>query len=272
MDTYKGVCYCSRVKIWTKQQRLILGLSDKEIKILGVLESEEKLNTVTVAERSNAPRITTRRILQRLVDRGLVVRAKRGRSVWWTLVSPAKFESKVATIFKDSGVFLTSHIGLSEVGSLTIYRGVEEMIESNRNMLIAHPGERVLAIEPSGLWKYFAKIDPVPIHQLNLLLKEKQILIEIVAEEGFDQILTDSVDTGVGQSFLSLAVDIKVVPPGTLDSATEVLIFRDRLLLMDWAHLVAVEIKNPSTLRVIRAMFRTLQSSGWEYDIKTAPY
>lgn len=142
------------------------------------------------------------------------------------------------------------------------------MIESNRNILKAHPGERVLAIEPNGIWKYFAKIDPGPIHQLNLLWKEKKILVEMVAEEGFEGFMADNVDNRVEQSFLSLAVDIKIVPQGTLDSATEILIFRDQMLLLDWAHSVAVEIKNPSTLRVIRAMFRTLQASGRGYLIE----
>ncbi len=256
------------MKKWTKQQCTILGIDNKEARILDVLSSTAGTNTVAVAEKSFIPRITTRRILQKLVSRGLVTRTKLKQSINWTLVSPTVFEKKIASIFQDSDLFHTRNIGLSEVGSLNIYRGVKEMIESNRKILIAHTGERVLAIEPNGIWKHFAKIDPEPVHQLNLLRKEKQILIEMVAEEGFKEVIGNIVHPNVINSFMSLAVDIKVVPAGTLDSATEILIFRDQLLFMDWAHLVAVEVKNPSTLRVIKAMFRTLQSSGYDYALK----
>jgi hypothetical protein len=136
------------------------------------------------------------------------------------------------------------------------------MIESNRRMLIAHPGERVLAVEPNGIWRHFAKIQSKEVHELNLLWGKKKILVEMVTEEGFEEVIQSHVTPDIESSFLSLAIDIRVVPKGILDSSTEILIFRDQVLFMDWAHLVAVEIQNPSTVRVMKAMYRMLQKSG----------
>lgn len=89
----------------------------------------------------------------------------------------------------------------------------------------------------------------------------------MIAEEGFEKIISQYTKPELGESFLALTTDIRIVPSGMLDSATEMFIFRDQVLFTDWAHLVAVEIKNPSTVRVMKAMFRMLQKSGRVYSI-----
>ncbi|GEM_PF-5609656 len=256
------------MKIWTKEQQIALGLTQKESKVLRVLNVQGTLNTSVLAYQASIPRVTTMRILNMLHKRGFVARKKHGRMVEWALVNPALLEKRLAHLFEESGVFNKSNIGLSEVGSLTIYRGVEEMLESNRKMLVAHAGERVLAVEPNGIWKHFPKDQSDSWKHLNLLFKQKQILIEMVTEEGFEKVLKKEVSPDIEETFLSLAVDIRVVPAGVLDSATEVLIFRDQILFTDWAERVAVEIKNPSTVRVVKAMYRMLQKNGRKYEMR----
>ncbi len=253
------------MKVWTKEQRVALGLSEKESKLLDVLGKYGPLHTSALAYHASLPRVTTMRILKILLERGFVVRKEESRAVVWSLVDPALLEKRLVHLFEIPGVFKRRNIGLSEVGNLTIYRGVTGMIESNERMLIAHAGERVLAIEPNGIWKHFGAVQSDDMLTLNLLWKEKQILIEMIAEEGFEKIIDEQINPELGKSFLSLATDIRVVPQGMLDSATEVLIFRDQILFTDWAYLVGVEIKNPSTVRVMKAMFRMLQNNGRKY-------
>ncbi|MEK7614592.1 MAG: helix-turn-helix domain-containing protein [Patescibacteria group bacterium] len=253
------------MKIWTKEQQIALGLTSKESGLLGVLNKKGTLNTSALAHRSSLPRVTAMRILNKLQKRGFVTRQEKRRAVAWSLVNPVLLEKRLAHLFEKSGVFNKSSIGLSEVGSLTIYRGVEEMLESNRKMLVAHAGERVLAVEPNGIWRHFPKDQSDAWRHLNLLFKQKQILIEMVTEEGFESILKKEVSPDIEETFLSLAVDIRVVPAGVLDSTTEILIFRDQMLMTDWADRIAVEIKNPSTVRVVKAMYRMLQKNGRKY-------
>ena len=253
------------MKIWTKEQRIALGLSEKESKLLEVLKNVESLNTSELSYQSSIPRITTMRILKILKERGFVVRKEHGKEVLWSITNPKMLEKRFMNLFKDSGFFSTRDINLSEVGSLAIYRGKNEMFESNRKMLIAHAGERVYAIEPNGIWKHFAKVQSKEVHEINMLWGQKKILVEMIVEEGFTEVIRKYVDTSIEESFLALAVDIRIVPKGFLDSSTEILIFRDIVLFMDWAHLVAVEIKNPSTVRVLKAMYRMLQESGRPY-------
>ena len=249
------------MKLWTKAQRVALGVSDKEFALLAVLDREGSINTSALAYHASLPRVTVMRILKTLKERGFVVRKTRGREVMWSIVAPTLLEKRFISMFEgEEGVQKVTE--LSEVGSLMVYRGIDEIIASNQKILAVHTGERVLAIEPNGIWKHVSGTPQEAITHMNRLFKEKQILIEMVVEEGFEKVIAESVNPQLGETFLALAVDIRVVPTRFLDSATEVLIFRDQILFTDWAHLVAVEIKNPSTVRVMKAMYRLLQESG----------
>jgi len=249
------------MKLWTKEERIVLGLNDKEVLLLETLHKQGALNTSVLSYEASLPRVTTMRILKTLKDRGFVTRYTKKREVVWSLVEQKALEKRFAGLFGDS-TDSQKTTELSEVGSLVIYRGVEEIIAGNEKILATHKGERLLAIEPNGIWKHVSRTPQESITHLNKRFKEKQILIEIVVEEGFEKAIAESVDPELAETFLALAVDVRVVPARFLDSATEVLLFRDQVLFVDWAHLVAVEIKNPSTIRVMRAMYRLLQESG----------
>lgn len=253
------------MKFLTNEQRGILGLSPKEGRLIEALHKHTVLNTSELAHHTSLPRVTTMRLLKGLLARGFVSRKEKGKFVLWSTVTKDVFKKQFDSLFdsgKDTHFFAAE---LSEVGSLRLYHGIEAMIESNRRMLVAHPGERVLAVEPNAIWKHFAKVQSKEVHELNLLWGTKKILVEIVAEEGFEEVIKSHIAPDIESSFLSLAIDIRVVPKGVLDSSTEILIFRDQVLFLDWAHLVAVEIQNPSTTRVLKAMFRMLQKSGRSY-------
>lgn len=246
--------------MWDKEQRVVLGVSDKEFSLLEVLNREGSLNTSALAYHASLPRVTTMRILKTLKERGFVARKTQSREVVWSIVDPRLLEKRLVNMFGD--VHDSQKITHpSEVGSLTIYRGEKEMLESNERMLAAHPGERILSINPNGIWKHFEGASLEAWEDLNALFKKKNILIEIVLEEGFEQHMV-VLGPSLIKSFFSLGIDIRVVKAGFLDSATEILMFRDQILFTDWAHLVAVEIKNPSTVRVMKAMYRLLQESG----------
>lgn len=248
------------MKLWTKEQRRVLGIGGKEEKLIAVLFKNGWQNTTLVAIEAGIPRVTALRILGRLKKRGFVTSRARGRAVEWSAVPPADIEKNLIKLFVTDE-YVSSPATLSEVGSLTIFRGAEGIIETNRRIINAAMGERLLAIEPNGIWKYVAKSSQDTWTHLNTLFKEQKIQVEMITEEGFEQHL-GIVNPELRHTFLDIITDISVVPERLLDSATEILLFRDQIFFIDWAHEVAVEIKNPSTMRVMRAMFRVLQESG----------
>lgn len=249
------------MKLWTKEERVALGVSDKEFALLEVLHKEGAQNTSALSYSSSLPRVTTIRILKTLKERGFVTRHTRSREVVWSAVDSRVLEKRFGTLFAD-GVDTQKTTELSEVGSLVVYRGIDAILESNQKILNTHKGERLLAIEPNGIWKHVSGTQQEVITHMNRRFKEKQILIEMVVEEGFEKAIAESIDPQLAETFLALAVDVRVVPARFLDSSTEILMFRDQILFVDWANLVAIEIKDPSTARIMRTMYRLLQESG----------
>ncbi len=250
------------MKLLTKSQKKILGISEKESVLLDVLMKEGSCNTSLLSSIVKAPRITVRRTLIGLHKRGFVTRKEKAREIEWKSINEKKFRERIGEAFELSTRAYMEPIGLSDVGSLIIYRGEKEMHESNAKLLGMHAGERVFSIEPNGIWRHFARVPLTEWNELNILVKKKQIVFETVLEEGFDTVIRKEAGIDIEHSFLSIPHDIRVVPARVLDSSTEVLIFRDQVLFMDWEHQVAIEIKNPSTTRVIKAMFRMLQRGG----------
>lgn len=263
--------YDCRVNYLTKKQQHWLGVDVRAARLLNHLAKEPGLSTSALARLAKVPRVTTLRVLCSLQKRSLVTRKKVAREVQWFALSAEELRNKTVDVLgvppTDEKGVLGFRLPLSEVGALTVYRGLAEILASNKKLQLAHAGERVLAIEPNGVWKHFPQQEMAVWVDLNVEFQKNNLIIEMVTEEGFDTEIRHCASEQFSSSVYGLAKDIRVVRAGFLDSATEVLLFRDQALFIDWAHVVAVEIKNPSTVRVLRAMFRLLQASGRPYHV-----
>lgn len=253
------------MKLWKKEQCVALGLNKKESKIVETLYKHDTLNTSALAYKAAIPRVTTIRLLEKLHARGFVVRVEKNRSVEWTLTNPKQIEKRLLGIFANLQT-PQQHIPLSEVSSLSVYYGIDAILESNKKMLKTKAGGRILAIEPNGMWKHFPHESSPSWEKLNKLFKQKNITVDLIVEEGFNAILEKEIHTGHTESFFDLVTTVRVVRSGVLDSSTEILIFQDQVLFTDYTNLTAVEIKNPSTVRVIRAMYHMMYDKGRNYE------
>ena len=244
--------------MWSEKQRLFLSINKTEHKLLSTLQKHGSLNTRTLSFEADVPRVTAIRVLRRLLRRGFVSRQVLKLETRWSLINPSLLERKLNRDTDASRVAPKETI-LSDVASVTTYRGAQEMFASNRKILIAHAGERIYCIEPNAIWKHAAKIPATDWIHLNRLVKQKGIVAEVILEQGFEKVLGMSVQKDWSDSFFAFASDVRVVPRGALSSGTELIIFRDQALFLDWEDLVTVEIKSPNTLKVLRGMFRALQ-------------
>ncbi len=243
-----------------------MGLEKKESALLDVLYRGGPQNTSALAYEARLPRVTAMRFLKKLRARGFVSRQTLKREVCWSLMRPELILRRAERIFANTPAFAAKDIlHLSEIGSVTVFRGPEEMLESNQKFLVAHPGERLYSIEPNGIWKYFAKVPVKEWVHLNSLIKQKNIIVETLIESGFQEVLGEHIDKSLEESFLSLIHEVWVLPRGTLDSATELLIFRDEAFFYDWSQFVCVSVKNPSSVRLLKGMFQLLKETAEPY-------
>jgi hypothetical protein len=252
------LCYSGCV--YTKEQQQFLGLSSKELQLLKVLE-KSTFNTSEVSIKAALPRITALRLLTRLHKRGFVSRHKAAREVRWSLVSPKLVHKRLELGQEErEKTAFGKLIPLSDIASVSIYRGHHEMLLSNQKFIQSgHAGERLYCIEPNAIWKHVAKVPAADWVHLNGILKQKQIIAEIILEPGYEKAL-GYVEDLLSESFFAISKDTRVMPAEVMQTPVEILIFRDQALLADWEQLIAVEITSASMVKTLKGLFITLQN------------
>jgi hypothetical protein len=242
------------------EQQKFLGLNAKESRLLRVL-NKGPLNTSNVAKKASLPRVTALRLLAGLHVRGFVARHKAHTEVRWSLVASKLIRKRLELSLEErEKTAFGKLITLSDIASVSIYKGAHEMLLSNQKFLTAHPGERLYCIEPNAIWRHVAKVPQADWVHLNKSLKARHIIGEFVLEDGFAHAMGGTVEDMLGETFFAIAKDTRVMPKGTISSPVEVMIFRDRALLADWEQLVAVEVTSASIVKALKGLFVTLQN------------
>ncbi|MBY0472934.1 helix-turn-helix domain-containing protein [Patescibacteria group bacterium] len=245
--------------LWNEEQRQALGIKKKEQRLLDVLHKKGTLNTMELAFEAKVPRVTVMRLLKNLKERGFVARQTLLNEVRWSLVRPELLVKRIEKTFSNMPGNSKNTLPLSDIASVHVYRGPHELLESNKKLFAAHPGERIYSIEPNGVWRHIAKVPAQDWVHLNKLLKQKKIIVELLIEEGYESYFK-SIERPLQESFFALVGETYIFPKNLMRSSTEVLIFRDSALFLDWEQFVAVEIKNSSTVAMFKGMFSLLKS------------
>ncbi|MCX6819947.1 MAG: hypothetical protein NT019_01505 [Candidatus Adlerbacteria bacterium] len=249
--------------LWNEEQRQALGLKKKEQRLLDALHKKGVLNTMELAFEAKLPRVTAMRLLKILRERGFVARQTLLNEVRWSLVRPELHIKRLQKIFADMpGSSGKTTLPLSDVAQVTVFRGADEMYQTNVKFLAAHAGERLYAIEPSGMWRHIVQVPVEKWLHVNHLIGQKKIVVEAIVEEDFEIQIYKYANKYLLESLTGLTSELHSIPKGYLKSSTEVLIFRDQALFLDWEQLVGVEIKNSSTVHLLKGMFTLLKSQS----------
>lgn len=247
--------------MWSPKQCAFLGITKKEHALLRLLQ-KSPLNTSEIASKAHLPRVTVLRYLTALWRRGFIARNKAAREVRWSLVNQKLLRKRLELDVVGERSVLGQHIPLSDIASVSVYQGAVEMFASNQKILAAHAGERLYCIEPNAIWRHVVKIPASQWVHLNTLLIQKQIIAEVVVEEGFEGIIKEHVEDVLSESFFALAKDVRVMRKGSMPAPVETLIFRDQALLLDWEQFIGVEITSASIVKILKGLFLKLQESS----------
>lgn len=246
--------------VYTKTQQQFLGLSGKELRLLKVLE-KSPLNTSEAAKKAALPRVTVLRLLSGFYKRGLIVRHKAAREVRWSLVAPKLVRKRLELSQEErERTAFGKLIPLSDIASVSVYKGYHEMLLSNQKFLqTGQAGERFYCIESNAIWRHVAKTPTADWVHLNNLLKQKKIFAEILIEPGYQKAL-GFVEGKLTDSFFAISKDTRVLPAELMQAPIEIMIFQDKALIADWEQLIAVEITSASMVKALKGLFVTLQN------------
>lgn len=243
----------------------LLRLKKAEQKVLAVLSSEPKTPTEIVGL-SKLPRATVYLALSTLFQRGLIHSTIQKGRRYWLEESAQKLESGLSQTLKSLR-HLTQvdqlEIKHKDDTSVVIHRGAKAMNEVILRAINLNEGERVQVFQDSRPDDGWVRVIGIKnILKINALLKKRHIIGESIIPETYFSRLVPYLGKKWAISYVDRINIVYMLPERYFLSLAEIITFRDRALIIHMGDEIAVEIKNPQILLLIKSMLEVLKESG----------
>lgn len=239
----------------------IIGFTKDESKVYRAL-ADEPFTVANVTKKTRLARMTCHYILIRFLKRGLVSRMKRQRHFLYTKISPEEVATHIAT--------LSDSVGKSELPStsrdarVSVHKGKQSIYALYEKVCKESVGERVYTIQPTASTKYI--FDHYSVHELDrlhVLMGENELIIDDIIEEDFFQPIYEKHGAGFEsaiQTLLDRMTATYALPEGSLASKSDMVIFGDVVLFIDWKEEIALEIRVAEIVALCLDLFKTFKS------------
>lgn len=263
--------------MFTAEGLQLLGLTTRDNEVLKHL-SRGPIGVSALARSTKLSRTSLYPLLERLHSRGLVTMSTRGKRRVWKLVAPEKLQRKLFSLAQDHEVQEDSgehEVGIipSQESEYKVYYGKEKLVQIYEELGTLPRGSRLYGIQPNVSASSVMKKFPYDrLVKLNQAIKDRKIVVEAVLQENFVEYYVSRLKkTGKPvEDFLQayggrLAVTTHV-PEERLNFDSEVMFYKDVVIIANWQDLVAVVIKNSAVAGLMLEFFESLKSLGKRVD------
>lgn len=238
-----------------------LGLNEKEAKVYIALLQTGKATAYTVAIRSGLKKPTTYVILDDLIDKGVVSKIPRAKTMQYVAIGPeelmAMVKSKIHTAEKE---VLPELRALSRKKEYRVrasyYEGLESIREMYERFMKEAAGREYVAFYAHGrdstaeLEKFFDWLNEkhrrLDIQRRGITVHDKSIIDKYFQPE----------------TLKKNNIKIKALPVNKYDSNISIEIYKNIVQIFSHRHLQATVIDNPDVARTMRQIFELV----WERD------
>lgn len=259
-------------------QLKFLGLSDKEVRVFTALSTFGKMNMTKIAKRAGLARTTVDAIVRRLVEQGLVDQERVGGHQEYS-VTAQKVADKLDWIerrFRPCGNVGGDGVGPVEdapitsaenlvaeprVAQVDTHEALHEMVE---RAYVERANERVTMllsalVTPEKRMRRFEHCLEYA-HASNVKL---EILTTTDVSRDLSQYATELLA-------LLMAYDLRVnfLPPSFFIEYTDLIAFRDLVIVIDHHTDVAERVEGERAVLVINHLMRVAREAGWGMDMK----
>ena len=259
-------------------QLKFLGLSDKEVRVFTALSTFGKMNMTKIAKRAGLARTTVDAIVRRLVEQGLVDQERVGGHQEYS-VTAQKVADKLDWIerrFRPCGNADEDGVGPVEdtpivsaenlvveprVAHVDTHEAMHEMVE---RAYVEHANERVTML-------LSALVTPEKrMHRLEHCLeyaRASNIKLEILTTTDVSKDLSQYAKELLAKL---MAYDLRVnfLPPSFFIEYTDLIAFRDLVIVIDHHTDVAERVEGERAVLVINHLMRVAREAGWGMDMK----
>ncbi|MDQ5958009.1 MAG: iclR-type protein [Patescibacteria group bacterium] len=256
----------------------LLGLSSRENHLLSGLLGEDALLITAIARTTRLKRTTLYSLLDRLHERGLVIKSRRGKRWYWQLAPEKQIQEKLFALAERHRTTPDPHekeLGIiaSQDTEYKLYRGQKKLGTIYAELAYLPRGTRLFGIQPNESIASVIKNAPSKIiANINESFKNRGIIIEAILAEDFVEqyvriLRTENIPPAeILRTFGERLAITTYVPKGTLDFNAELIFYGNTLLILDWRELSAVVIKNKNVVGILKAMFDLAKLAGRRVD------
>lgn len=228
----------------TKDQALFLGLKPAHVKILSCTNNIGTINEIS--KLTKIPRTSLYHSLTYLKQRGLILKKKVNKKIFWHCLDLKSYSSLFHTILdRNSG--MTSNTVKVSIGSAEMIGILYELTELPRLT-------RIYGIQPqeSLLWAV-KKVPNKDLTEINRAIKKRGIIVEGVVHENSVKVIKD---LDLLSSMKDRSEDMaKISNMILLNTAAEIYCFPSKCIIFNWKDEFAVTIEDVNVYTLMKEMF-----------------
>jgi DNA-binding Lrp family transcriptional regulator len=243
----------------------VLGLSDKEKKVYDALSVDEPQSVTKVGKEAGIPRMTAHYALQRFLERGLAERIKRDNQFLYTKVSFAELAKDVLLPEGEISSGALS-VPVGEEVDLVVYKGFEEILQMYEKISANHPHKRLKTIQTTASTDHiYANFSIERLDEVHKIMNEHDIIVEDVVEKDFFAPMYKHYPDdfkAAAESFLGRTTVTYALPENYIDFTTDMAIFDDLVVFIDWAKPVAIVVRTDQIVAMCLSFYGILKSKA----------
>jgi sugar-specific transcriptional regulator TrmB len=232
-----------------------LGLNEKEAKVYITLLQIPKATAYSVAKRSGLKRPTTYVVLEDLIDKGIVNKVPRAKTMQYTAISPEDLFAIMSSRLENA------HAALPELKALnqskdykvraTYYEGMDGLKEMYKKMIKTMEGKEIISFAGHGreasddLIKYWSEFNKERV--------KKNVRVKTITPD-------DPSNKDYLENPNQYLLNIKSVPVEKYDSNISIDVYKNFVEIISFKHLQGMLIENPDVAKAIKQIFEML----WE--------
>ncbi len=254
-----------------KQSSIIdlLQLSKKEQVIFNLLNNESS-TPVSLAKKCSIPRPTIYITLEKLHNRGLIIKKKISHKTYWQKNSDDEIES-LAYRFKEllsaSSATKQEKISITDSSQVVVHRGQKAIFKLFSSLVDEHAGEKMIALQGNLAGYAWSKLFNVQeINIINQKIKKNKVITELVTSREWFKSQTELFGTGWAKNFEGRTIRMQDVGNQYLNYASQIFIFRDKVYIDAMSDKVFIEIKNPEIAKLLVSITQFVQDHSEVLD------
>ncbi len=261
--------------MWDKKILKMLGLSDVSIELLRSMSTAKSLSHV--AKETGIPRTSVAFTLKELLERKLVNQVKFGKRYRYIALTQQQFVLELQNIIDEVTIATETKKGAriktAKENEFIIHVGPKEIIPTFARIASLNKNERIKAIQHHRSYlDQIHKLTPEQFRSFNKSIIDNHLVVDGILNEGaydsYEKEITsdpqrykESTKTLEGRM-----ADYTVFPNDRFNYDSEIWIFKDTTLIINWHEDVAIEIINKNMTGFMREMFEYVKAGGKKVD------